>query len=77
MGVRDLFKLDGRGALVTGGSRGLGLPMAEAQRRLQGQGGGEDLKGTVVLLASEAARRITAQYLAVDGDNSIVRRTPS
>lgn len=30
MGVRDLFKLDGRVALVTGGSRGLGLQMAEA-----------------------------------------------
>ncbi|WP_019142817.1 SDR family oxidoreductase [Noviherbaspirillum massiliense] len=30
MSVRDLFKLDGRVALVTGGSRGLGLQMAEA-----------------------------------------------
>ncbi len=30
MGVRDLFKLDGRVALITGGSRGLGLQMAEA-----------------------------------------------
>lgn len=30
MGVRDLFKLDGQVALVTGGSRGLGLQMAEA-----------------------------------------------
>ena len=30
MSVRDLFDLDGRVALVTGGSRGLGLQMAEA-----------------------------------------------
>jgi NAD(P)-dependent dehydrogenase (short-subunit alcohol dehydrogenase family) len=30
MSVRDLFKLDGRVALVTGGSRGLGMQMAEA-----------------------------------------------
>jgi NAD(P)-dependent dehydrogenase (short-subunit alcohol dehydrogenase family) len=30
MGVKDLFQLDGQVALVTGGSRGLGLQMAEA-----------------------------------------------
>jgi len=30
MGVKDLFRLDGRVALITGGSRGLGLQMAEA-----------------------------------------------
>ncbi|WP_292933325.1 SDR family oxidoreductase [Noviherbaspirillum sp.] len=30
MSVRELFKLDGRVALITGGSRGLGLQMAEA-----------------------------------------------
>ncbi|HJV82899.1 SDR family oxidoreductase [Noviherbaspirillum sp.] len=30
MGVKELFKLDGRVALITGGSRGLGLQMAEA-----------------------------------------------
>ena len=30
MGVRQLFQLDGKIALITGGSRGLGLQMAEA-----------------------------------------------
>ena len=30
MGVKELFRLDGRTALITGGSRGLGLQMAEA-----------------------------------------------
>ena len=30
MSVKNLFKLDGRVALITGGSRGLGLQMAEA-----------------------------------------------
>jgi len=34
-------------------------------------GGDEDLKGTVVFLASEASRHVTGQYVAVDGGKSI------
>lgn len=35
-------------------------------------GGEEDLKGTIVYLASEASRHVTGQYIAVDGGASII-----
>lgn len=35
-------------------------------------GNDEDLKGTAVLLASEATRHITGQAIAVDGDASLL-----
>lgn len=43
----------------------------KAATPLQRLGAEEDLKGTVVFLASEASRHITGQYIAVDGGATI------
>jgi gluconate 5-dehydrogenase len=40
---------------------------------LQRLGDDEDLKGVAALLASDAAKHITGQVIAVDGGNSAVR----
>lgn len=47
-------------------------PAVIAMTPLHRLGGDEDLKGTIVFLASEASRHITGQYIAVDGGVSIV-----
>jgi NAD(P)-dependent dehydrogenase (short-subunit alcohol dehydrogenase family) len=52
--------LDTQGALV--------LELTPTRRL----GNDEDLKGLVVLLASEASRHITGQAIAVDGGRSIL-----
>lgn len=59
MGVRELFNLDGRVTLVTGGSRGLGLQMAEALGQM-----GARLASTAPKSAGEA--------LVVDGGASLI-----
>ncbi|MFL5337645.1 MAG: SDR family oxidoreductase [Geminicoccaceae bacterium] len=55
--MADLFRLDGRIALVTGASRGLGLAMAEA---LAGQGAHVLLNGRDPATLDEAAAKIEA-----------------
>ena len=45
---------------------------AIAMTPLQRLGGDEDLKGALLLLASDAGRHITGQYIAVDGGTSAV-----
>jgi NAD(P)-dependent dehydrogenase (short-subunit alcohol dehydrogenase family) len=47
-------------------------PPVIAVTPLRRLGGDEDLKGSIVFLASEASRHITGQYIAVDGGISIV-----
>jgi gluconate 5-dehydrogenase len=55
--MSDLFRLDGRVALVTGASRGLGFAMAEA---LAGQGAHVLLNGRDPATLDEAAAKISA-----------------
>jgi NAD(P)-dependent dehydrogenase (short-subunit alcohol dehydrogenase family) len=42
-----------------------------ADTPLQRLGGDEDLKGTIVFLASEASRHITGQCIVVDGGRTV------
>jgi gluconate 5-dehydrogenase len=84
MGVKNLLDLSGKVALVTGGSRGIGLQMADPaffssrQRAvldltpLGRMGGDEDLKGSVVYLASEASRHVTGHVIPVDGGYTVI-----
>jgi NAD(P)-dependent dehydrogenase (short-subunit alcohol dehydrogenase family) len=46
-------------------------PQVLARTPLQRLGGEDDLKGTVIFLASDASRHITGQYITVDGGMSI------
>ena len=55
--ILDRMRLDGKTALVTGGSQGLGLGMATALAEA----------GAVVYLASPAWDYVTGQVLWVDG----------
>lgn len=55
--VKDLFNLDGKVAIVTGASKGLGQGMAIALAEA----------GAVVFLASKASDYVNGYTLAVDG----------
>ena len=58
--------------MASGLIQSLGEDKMAAQAPLGRLGGDEDLKGLIVLYASEAGRHITGQWLAVDGGVSAV-----
>jgi gluconate 5-dehydrogenase len=64
----NLFSLDGRVALVTGASRGLGLAMAQALAAAGAH--------AAVFLASDAASYINGHMLHVDGGVAEVLSLP-
>jgi gluconate 5-dehydrogenase len=75
--IRKLFDLSGRTALVTGGSRGLGLQMAEAlgdqgARLLISARKADELENAVVHLRG---RGIEVDWIAADGANEVELRT--
>ena len=77
MGVKQLFDLTGKSALVTGGSRGLGLQMAEA---LGEMGARVAITARKQAELDEAAARLSRQgveVLAVAGDLSRLETIPS
>jgi len=68
MSVKDLFRLDGRVALVTGGSRGLGLQMAEALGEMGCRLAITARKTDELAEAQKHLRRLGYEVLTVAGD---------
>ena len=58
--------------MTAGTLAALGAARLSAQAPLQRLGDDEDLKGICLLLASDAGKHITGQWLAVDGGVSVV-----
>jgi len=67
--VQQLFDLTGKTALVTGGSRGVGLQLARA---LGEAGARVMLSSRKTEDASNAGKHITGQWLAVDGGVPVI-----
>lgn len=70
--IQDLFRLDGKVALVTGGSRGLGLQIAEALGEAQARLVITSRKTTDLEAAAAKlrAKGITTEWIAADASDS-------
>jgi NAD(P)-dependent dehydrogenase (short-subunit alcohol dehydrogenase family) len=77
MGVRKLFQLDGRIALVTGGSRGLGLQMAEALGEMGSRVIITARKAEELEQAAARLRRRGIEAVPVVGDLQALDRIPA
>lgn len=76
MGVRELFDLTGKVALVTGGSRGLGLQMAEALGEMGARLAITARKANELADAKIHLEKLGIEVLAVPCDLSCFERVP-
>lgn len=77
MSVKELFKLDGRVALVTGGSRGLGLQMAEALGEMGCKVAITARKADELAQAREHLQAMGIEVLCIAGDLQELEQIPA
>lgn len=65
--MNDLFSVEGKVAVVTGGSRGVGLMIARGLVQMGRAGTLEDIAGTVIYLSSRAGAYVTGAIVPVSG----------